>query len=93
MSETQYSKLKAVYFLLPPSIYAMRKVRIGTILELSCATRNSHFVAQCRNSYLAQYNSRIAPAHSENRDKVGISFYFFYLLYKVRIWTKLEYII
>ena len=34
----------------------------------------SHFIALSRNSYLAQNNSRIAPARSVNWDKVGISF-------------------
>ena len=32
------------------------------------------YVAQSRNSYLAQNNSRIGPAQSGNRDKVGIAF-------------------
>ena len=41
-------------------------------------------------SYLAQYNSLIAPAQSKNRDKVEISFLCL-LLYKVGIGTKLEY--
>ena len=33
---------------------------------------NSHFVVQSGNSYLAQDNSRIVSAQSENRDKVRI---------------------
>ena len=41
-------------------------------------------------SYLAQYNSLIAPAQSKNRDKVEISFLFL-LLYKVGIGTNLKY--
>ena len=31
---------------------------------------NSHFFTRSRNAYIAQCNSRIAPAQSGNRDKV-----------------------
>ena len=53
-------------------IYVLRKVRIGTIAELSCAKWDSHFVGRSRNTYFAQCNSGITHVQSGNRDKVRI---------------------
>ena len=53
-------------------IYVLRKVRIGTIPELSCEKWDSHFVGRSRNSYFSQCNSGIARAQSGNREKVRI---------------------
>ena len=54
-------------------ICVLRKVRIKTILELSCAKqRNSHFAGRSKISYLARSNFGTVPAQSRNQDKKRI---------------------
>ena len=38
-------------------------------------SRNSHFVEQSKNSYLARFNFGIVPAQSRNLDKVRIYYF------------------